>query len=143
MDPVRTSRIARFRDIHLSRIEPARPGRKRAAPPCFGGGTSSRRPAWMSGCRLAWRTAGQVQREDDRSRSRFASAGLSVREGGFEPPRPCGHRILRLLLPSTERVCPSRRVPSGGVRCPSMSSWREQDVSKGLISFGPLHAGCS
>ena len=47
---------------------------------------------------------------------------VAVREGGVEPPRPFGHRILRLLQPGTDlgpyvssRLVSCRPVPFGVV----------------------------
>jgi hypothetical protein len=53
-----------------------------------------------------------------------------VREGRLELPRPLGHRILRLLALRTDPGSTCRPVPSGVVLCPSVSSCREQTVSK-------------
>jgi hypothetical protein len=64
------------------------------------------------------------------------SRSEGVREGGFEPPRPFGHRILRLLQPGTDSGPTSHAVSSGVVLCHSVSFRREQGVSK-RIPRGP------
>jgi hypothetical protein len=53
-----------------------------------------------------------------------------VREGRVELPRPFGHRILRLLLPSTDPGAPFHPVSAGVAPCRRMSFRREQAVSK-------------
>jgi hypothetical protein len=68
----------------------------------------------------AWPEAGRTE-----SRGR-----KEVREGGFEPPRPFGHRILRLLLPGTDSPSTCPLVSSGVVPYHPASLRREQDVSK-------------
>ena len=56
-----------------------------------------------------------------------------MREGRVELPRPFGHRILRLLQPSTDLGSTCRPVPSGVVLCHPVSSRREQSVSRSCV----------
>jgi hypothetical protein len=53
----------------------------------------------------------------------------AVREGGVEPPRPFGHRILRLLPPGMDPGATCHPVSSDVVPYPSVSSCCEQTVS--------------
>jgi hypothetical protein len=53
-----------------------------------------------------------------------------VREEGFEPSRPFGHRILRLVRPGTDLGATCRPVSSGVTLCHPVSFRREQDVSE-------------
>jgi hypothetical protein len=77
------------------------------------------------------------KREQEGLRDRRITEGWSkgpqvrgVREGGFEPPRPFGHRILRLLRPGTDPGSTCRPVSSGVVLCHPVSFRREQAVSE-------------
>ena len=53
-----------------------------------------------------------------------------MREEGFEPSRPFGHRILRLVRPGTDLGATCRPVSSGVTLCHPVSFRREQDVSE-------------